>query len=448
MLKSDENILLRLEDIKPYEGDLLFKVDGMSADEYIQKLTEEMNKIEFDTIPFDKWDYIVSFSLALLEVAGDFFIGDPQFKHSLANKNGPLVKWMDQFHTKLDHSGQPIDFQGKFDSNGNLVPCGGSADDVLSYGGGAHRGKTFGHDSLPLARLLYGIKENETDSQGVKTGKKVYNGALLVRDILSMSFAIYQISSGTFIDSGMTKGGVYQWVITNVNQKGNPYDSCNVFVAVIKYFTHMIADFCSSTSLPIPGFSLLTHWPDRDVEAFAMKLYKNGMNLRTMALQGIPVAFTEIMMRLYVHFRYKDSQYTESQIDHKRNKLLLISHGITAAVNIGKVIITKNPARLNLLLIARTFHLIWKVTVEELSLTNKAITKEAMGVVKARIETMQTLILLDKTIYETNQYNQLIKNLNASIKECSEDELKKMDDFKNKTNGIKKRIQASRGEKK
>lgn len=263
-----------------------------------------------------------------------------------------------------------------------------------------------------------------------------------------MSFAIYQISSGTFIDSGMTKGGVYQWVITNVNQNGTPYDSCNVFVAVIKYFTHMLADFCSSTSLPIPGFSLLTHWPDRDVEAFAMKLYKDGMNLRTMVLQGIPVAFTEIMMRLYVHFRYKDSQYTESQIDHKRNKLLLISHGITAAVNIGKVIITKNPARLNLLLIARTFHLIWKVTVEELSLTNKAITKEAMGVVKARIETMQTLILLDKTIYETNQYNQLIKNLNASVKKCSEDELKKMVNFKNHINAVKARIQASRGEKK
>ena len=93
---KQENILLRLEDIKPYEGDLLFKIDGMSADEYIQKLTEEMNQIQYDSIPFDKWDYIVSFSLALLEVAGDFFIGDPQFKHSLANKNGPLVKWMDQ----------------------------------------------------------------------------------------------------------------------------------------------------------------------------------------------------------------------------------------------------------------------------------------------------------------------------------------------------------------
>lgn len=390
---EDENILLHLEDIKPYEGDLMFKIDGKTADEYVQSLTEEMNKIEFDQIPFDKWDYIISFSLALLEVAGDFFIGDPQFKHSLANKNGPFVQWLEQFHKKLDHSGQPLDYQGP------------------GFGGPSHRGKTFGHDSLPLTWILYGSKANKDDDQTTANGKKIYNGALLVRDLLSVGMAIYSISSGTFIDCEFTKEGAYEWVIRTANQNGTLYKSCGVFVALIKYLTHMLADFCSATSLPIPGFSLLTHWPDRDVEAFAMKLYKDGMNLRTMALQGIPVALTEVVLRLYVHRRYKDSQYTESQIDHKRNKLALISHGITAAVNIGKVVITKNPARLNLPLVARTFYFVWKVTNEELSLTNKALTKEAMGVVKNRIETMQTLILLDQAMYETKHYDRLIENL-------------------------------------
>ena len=392
---EEESILLHLEDIKPYEGDLMFKIDGKTADEYVQSLTEEMNKIEFDQIPFDKWDYIISFSLALLEVAGDFFIGDPQFKHSLANKNGPFVQWLKQFHDskKLDHSEQPLDYQGP------------------GFGGSAHRGMTFGHDSLPLAKILYGSKTNKDDDQTTANGKKIYNDALVARDLLSVGMAIYSISSGTFIDCKFTKEGAYEWVISTVNQKGTSYESCGVFVALIKYLTHMLADFCSVMSLPIPGFSVLTHWPDRDVEAFAMKLYRDGMNLRTMALQGIPVALTEIMLRLYVHFRYKDSQYTESQIDHKRNKLALISHGITTAVNIGKVVITKNPARLNLPLIARTFYLVCKVTNEELSLTNKASTKVAMGVVKNRIETMQTLILLDQVMYETRQYDHLIENL-------------------------------------
>lgn len=407
-----------LTQIEPYPDDIVFELDGMSADEYIAKLTEEINAIQIDSIPFDKWDYIVAFSLALIEVAGDFFIGDPQFKHSLARNNGPLVKWMEQFHDKLAHPGQPLDFQGKIylDQDGNIIPNGQPGDDFISFGGGLHRAKTFGHDSLPLARLLYGSKENESDSPSGKKGKKIYNGVLLVRDILSMGFAIYSISTGKFIDSGISKGGVYKWVITNVTTGGGTtYEPCNVFIAIIKLFTHMLADFCSSTSLPIPGFSFLTHWPDRDVKAFALTLYKNGMNLRTMLLQGLPIAFTEIMMRIYIYARYKDDKYTESQQTHKLNKLLLVSHGITAAVNVGKVIITKNPARLNILLIARTFHLVWKVLSEEAKLTNKAIEKLELGVVKARVESMQTLISLDKTMYQTEQYERLIQRLRDDL---------------------------------
>lgn len=379
-----------LERILPYPDDIVFKIDGMSAEEYIAALTKEMNSIDFDSIPFDKWDYILAFSLALVEVAGDFFIGDPGFKHSLANKNGPFVKWLDQFHDKIGHAGQPLDYQG------------------TDFGGGGHRARTFGHDSLPLARILYGTKTNEDDSSEINTVKKSYNGILLLRDIISCGFAIYQISSGTFVDCVFTKGGAYKWIVTTVNQNGTPYESCNVFVAVVKYFSHMVADFCSSMSLPIPGFSLLTHWPDRDIEAFAMKLYKNGMNLRTMALGGIPVGITELMMAMYVHLRYSDSDWSQEAIQHKKEKMLLLTHGITTAVNVGKVILTKNPARLNLILVTRTCYLVWKVVTDEMKLTNKAMTKLEMGVVKARIESMQTLILLDRTIYETKQYDRLI----------------------------------------
>ncbi len=43
-----------LETLPPYPGDMVFKLDGMSTNEYITKLTEEMNAIDFDSIPFDK----------------------------------------------------------------------------------------------------------------------------------------------------------------------------------------------------------------------------------------------------------------------------------------------------------------------------------------------------------------------------------------------------------
>lgn len=397
MLNSDENILLRLEDIKPYDGDLLFKVDGMSADEYIQKLTEEMNKIEFDTIPFDKWDYIVTFSLALMEVAGDFFISDPKnpksLAHTLSDKNSRLGSFMNDIHKKLDHSGQPLDYQG------------------THFGGGDHRVRTFAHD------------------------------------ILMFPLAIYMLMNGKFVD-GFYENGAFQKVVSSVNQFGNPYESLDFFDSIVGYATHMAADFFSSAGLPIPGYSILTHAPNREIRKFANDLYHDGLNMRNLLLQGVPVALTELGMWIYTGLRYNGSSYSKAMIQHKKNKLLLIAHGIASAVNIGKVIITKNPVSLNLIMIARTFHLIWKVTVEELSLTNKAITQEAMGVVKARIETMQTLILLDKTIYETNQYNRLIENINASIEQNIESEQHKMGKYRTQINIAKARINAQRGNKK
>ena len=239
--------------------------------------------------------------------------------------------------------------------------------------------------------------------------------------VLSL-LAIYSISSGKFIDCTFTKDGKYKWIIESVNQNGNPYDSCNVFVAIVRYLVHMLADFCSSASLPIPGFSLLTHFPDRDVEAFAMKLYRNGMNLRTMALQGIPVALTELLMSLYIWIRSKScgGEFSEAAWEHKKHKLLLISHGITAAVNVGKVVITKAPWRLNLVVIARTFHLVWLVTTEEAMLTNRHVEKLDLGILKARVESCKTLVLLEETVYETENVDRMLQTLTKRIKESSE----------------------------
>lgn len=383
---------------KPYEGGLVFNVNGMSADDYIAKITEEMNAIDLSSVPFDKWDLVVTFSLAILEVAGDFFMGDPGFKHSLANKNGPFCKWLNQFHRH--RAGSPMDYQGD------------------GFSGGAHRAQTFAHDP-PLARAMYGAKADEKGEKGAV--KKTYNAALWAHDILCFALAIYSISSGKFIDCTFTKDGKYKWIVESVNQNGTPYDSCNVFVAVVRYLVHMMADFCSSASLPIPGFSLLTHVPDRDIEAFALKLYRYGMNLRTMALQGIPVALTELLMSLYVWIRAKgcDRAFSETAWGHKKHKLLLISHGITTAVNVGKVVIAEAPWRLNLIIIARTFHLVWLVAAEEARLTNRHLEKLDSGILKARIESCKTLILLDEAVYETENVDRMLHILSKRMDETS-----------------------------
>ena len=184
----------------------------------------------------------------------------------------------------------------------------------------------------------------------------------------------------------------------------------------------MVADFCSSSSLPIPGWSLLSHFPNRDIEAFAMKLYRNGMSLRTMALQSVPVALTELLVSLYVWIRSRDGgdEFSEAAWNHRKKKLLLISHGITTAVNVGKVIITEAPWRLNLVVIARTFQLIWQVTSEEAKVTSRYIEKLDAGILKARIESCKTLVLLDRAVYETDNVERMVRALSERTKHTSE----------------------------
>lgn len=392
MGKTEDADRFSSETIPPYQDDMEIKIDGMRAEEYVTKITEEMNQIEFHSIPLDKWDMIVTFSLALTEIAGDFLIADPGVQNSLASKNGPLVQWMKEAHDNppswLAHPNNPLDYQGS----------------EVSGSKGAHRAMTFGHD------------------------------------LLCFPLGILSLWKGAFIDCRFTPEGVYELIVSNVNSMGNPYHTLPLGQAVIAYSLHMLADFCSAASLPIPGFSLLTHFPNRAVEAFALKLYKNGMNLRTLLLGGIPVAITEFLMWVYVALRYNDSEYSESQIKHKREKLLSLAHGIASAVNVGKVIITENPARLNLIMIARTIYLVWSVLKEEASLTNKAIEKLDMGIVRASVQSLQTLKLLDETIYRTEQFDRIVAESINRIHNDSENERLKQENFNSAIEQLKAKL--------
>ena len=400
----------KLVNAPAFTSDLAFSLDGMSVDEYIAKVTDEINKINLDSVPIDRWDMLVTFLLASLEVAGDFFIGDPSFKHSLANKNGPFCKWLEKFHDKASstskwwgHNGSVLDYQ-----KGTTKHLTGMAGD--------HRGKTFSHD-MPLARFLYGARVKEEDSTGTKVAKRTYDGFLIAHDLLCFSISIYSLCTGKFVDFGYyVDKSTGEKVFGKIVQDG--FEQYNLFEAIVKYLVHMLADFCSSRSLPIPGFSILTHIPNRDVEAFALKLYRNGMNLRTMALQSVPVGVTELLMSVYIWIRSKDrkDEYFEEAWEHKKNKLLLIAHGITTAVNVGKVIITKSPWRLNLVVIVRTFQLMWKIIDEETKLTNNHILKLDEQILRARVESSKTLVLLDELLYETNNLNQLTDKLSKRIR--------------------------------
>jgi hypothetical protein len=230
----------------------------------IDALTSEMDGICIDTLKFDKWDYIAIFSIGLLEVGADFLFGNPKdgLQKKMSDKNDKLGGFFNKIHEDLDHSKQPLDYQG------------------FKFGGGDHRSRTYAHD------------------------------------LIMFPLAIYMLCKGEFID-GYYENNTYNPVSEILNQFGNEYAGMPPDQAICAYLVHMTADFFSARSLPVPGFGILAHFPSHDVRKFVADLYSGGFNLRHLISQGIPVLCTEFMMRIYFYIRYWGSTVPAAVKQHK-----------------------------------------------------------------------------------------------------------------------------------
>ena len=91
-----------LNHIKPYPGDHAFRTSDISFEDELAKLNEEIAKIDLRSIPFAKWDYIMVFALAIIEIAQDFLIADHNFDKSLAHKDSDFSKWLNSIHSGKD----------------------------------------------------------------------------------------------------------------------------------------------------------------------------------------------------------------------------------------------------------------------------------------------------------------------------------------------------------
>ena len=85
--------------------------------------------------------------------------------------------------------------------------------------------------------------------------------------------------------------------------------------------------------------------------------------------------------------------------------MLLITHGISTSVNIGKVIITENPVSLNLPMIMRTITLAWSCVKDQINYNNRVITKLDMDIYQEHLKLKQTLIVVADGVYYTSHYN-------------------------------------------
>lgn len=320
----------------------------------IQKINSDFEAICLETIPFEKLDFVVAFIAGLLEITTHYITSDTNNINSLvrklSNKSTDIGKLFNEIHESIGHAGQPLDYQGK------------------NFGGGDHRVLTFGHD------------------------------------LLMLPLALYMLQKGEFID-GYYDNNEFIEIIRSKNQFGTDYDELTILEAILAWIKHICADFFSSKGLPIPGYSFLTHFPDENVRLMAIDLYKDGLNLRNLLLQGVAVAVTEIIIRIYIYLKYKDSKYSKEQKISKQNKLLLLSHGFATAINVGQIVISEEISSLNIFIIIRTMILLLENIKEDIILKEKILRRTTLSSIKLQVETMKTLVLLNGTVQYTSKVN-------------------------------------------
>lgn len=282
--------------------------------EYHSLVTEaELNQIEKEmnrALPRkEKWtknDYIAVFIAASIGSLVDLILSDRE--NPFTGKESQFSKWLDQFHKH--EGGAPIDYQGK------------------GFGGGYHRGLSKGHD------------------------------------ILRFIEAIIMFKNGQFEGIRYINGTAHK-VISSVNQYGNPYEQLGLIEAILKYAKHMFGDLFSTCSLPFPGSSFLVESSNRDLRKLAANMYQNGFNLKNIMTQSLSTIMVEVILRIYFGVKSVQSYKAEFELDDdysnfsaikefikpsskdKLYEMLLLSHAIVTAVNIGKVVIKKSPWELN-----------------------------------------------------------------------------------------------------
>ena len=274
----------------------------------VELLSEEENKEIgacldrplYARIAWDKCDLLWAFGVGLVGAAIDLVLGTPKHlvQGAMENKDHWLGAWMERVH-KTHPGGAPIDFQGRIDGQ--------------SFKGrfGYHRGLSSGHD---LFRPLESIR---------------------------------QFKDGVF-RGFYWKDGIKYPAASAVNENGIPYAPMGWAAAVVAWLSHMACDFFSSASLPIPGTSWLRELPSHDVRRFVQNsLYQGGIDLRHVTLQTIAPMAVEIGNRSYVAIRYRRSDAPEDALKQKTMELLALSHTLTVAINVGKIVIMKNPLMLN-----------------------------------------------------------------------------------------------------
>lgn len=404
---------IQLRDIPVFEGDIKRFGTDIDVDSELHAAQKAAAEISIDKIPFSKTDIIV---VALAGIVGAVFDVISILGNSSKN---PIGKIGDDIHSGIDHTGNPLDFQGRFDADGNVIFHGDkTADKALSFSGGDHRFGSVGHD------------------------------------IAHADEAIKMYEDGAFRAGGYQSGrctiGEYVNVETYVNQYGKPYVKLSRAEAVKAYKKHMWADFWSPKGLPLPfnsdlvkflndenvskivsGLVSLIGKPLKSVNShlydelrslnahkcrqFVRDLYANkGVNIRSELGKGLAFFIPEITVQIYSWIEYgilakkgKRPEYSKEAIEQHKHLLLLIVHSIVGLVDVGTVVLTEDPSHLNLATLTRVATLALSCIKDSLNYTHRVVSKLSYEMVKVNSMELKTVLVFANGYYETDNYLRL-----------------------------------------
>lgn len=307
--KSYEELFIIASDSLSQRG---VDVDNLSyhnlvTEEELKCITDNLNRPLEKKLKWRKNDFIAIFIAASIGSLVDIILSDR--KNKFTGEGSQFSEWLNQFHQH--DGGGPIDYQG------------------VNFGGGFHRGLSKGHDILRFVEAIIMFKTGRFE--GIR-----------------------------YVD------GVAHKVVSNVNQYGTAYEQLSSIESIVKYAQHMFADLFSTVSLPFPGSSFLVECSSRELRTFAATMYKQGFNLKNIAIQSLSTIIVEIIIRIYFGIdevkRYKDNieikedysnfeaigKFLKPTGKEKMYEMLLLAHTIVTAVNVGKVIINKHPWEINI----------------------------------------------------------------------------------------------------
>ena len=284
-------------------------------------LNEQYNQIH----RMDAVDVAIAASAGLLAAAVDILlVGIPQRTHD-GLKAGPLSDYIRDY---FDKRFPPDEMEKLAGSKVSKVPYDAqdnrnTATRVEGLSAYYHRLLSLGHD--PLLGFVFGVSD-------ILTGRM------------------------TTIDKN---GGVVSQVMECYADRRE----ADIFAAIAKQVIHLKSDVTTSMGLPAPLMGLFNLMQfgsigeeEQTVAEIVQGMYYEGYDFIHFCSTSIPIAIVEVVVRLcYAIRRIKDGVPVRDAIpfstDRSKNPklatMLFTAHCAAAAVNVGKVLFTKNPMAIN-----------------------------------------------------------------------------------------------------